>query len=150
MADGQVAKRGRHQGCLMSVEGLSSAVSGLLLIGDASTSSVQRCQRQHRGYSRQRVDLTANSGSAIGIWSGSSSSLGVTIDGIGRSRDAFLDAITRSSANAAELQSSMHCTDLEEVLNHLTQVSLQHSTTYGQRSTTLRTSRSTAATSRTR
>ena len=69
----------------MSVEGLSSAVSGLLAHRrrlDVISHNVANASTE--GYSRQRVDLTANSGSAIGIWSGSSSSLGgVTIDGIG-------------------------------------------------------------------
>lgn len=104
----------------MSVEGLSSAVSGLLAHRrrlDVISHNVANASTE--GYSRQRVDLTANSGSAIGIWSGSSSSLGgVTIDGISRSRDAFLEVRSlKSSANAAELQSSyaLHL-DLEEVL----------------------------------
>ena len=121
MADGQGRKGGRHQrSCLMSVEGLSSAVSGLLAHRrrlDVISHNVANASTE--GYSRQRVDLTANSGSAIGIWSGSSSSLGgVTIDGISRSRDAFLEVRSlTTSANAAELERSyaLHL-DLEEVL----------------------------------
>ncbi|MGA0270776.1 MAG: flagellar hook-associated protein FlgK, partial [Ilumatobacteraceae bacterium] len=104
----------------MSVEGLSSAVSGLLAHRrrlDVISHNVANASTE--GYSRQRVDLTANSGSAIGIWSGSSSSLGgVTIDGISRSRDAFLEVRSlTSSANAAELERSYAShLDLEGIL----------------------------------
>ncbi|NDI01812.1 MAG: hypothetical protein EBY57_08480, partial [Actinobacteria bacterium] len=60
----------------MSVEGLSSAVTGLLAHRrrlDVISHNVANANTE--GYSRQRVDLTAASGSASGIWSGSSSSL---------------------------------------------------------------------------
>ncbi|NDH41085.1 MAG: flagellar hook-associated protein FlgK, partial [Gammaproteobacteria bacterium] len=89
----------------MSVEGLSSAVTGLLAHRrrlDVISHNVANANTE--GYSRQRVDLTA-SGSATGIWSGSSSSLGgVTISGISRSRDAFMEMrALAASASASEL-----------------------------------------------
>ena len=104
----------------MSVEGLSSAVTGLLAHRrrlDVISHNVANASTE--GYSRQRVDLTSASGSASGIWSGSSSSLGgVTISGISRSRDSFMELRALSaSASARELSSSFDFhLDVESVL----------------------------------
>lgn len=104
----------------MSVEGLSSAVTGLLAHRrrlDVISHNVANASTE--GYSRQRVDLTSASGSATGIWSGSSSSLGgVTISGISRSRDSFMELRALSaSASARELSSSFDFhLDVESVL----------------------------------
>jgi len=104
----------------MSVEGLSSAVTGLLAHRrrlDVISHNVANANTE--GYSRQRVDLTAASGSATGIWSGSSSSLGgVTISGISRSRDAFMEMRAISaSASASELRTSVDFHfDVESIL----------------------------------
>ncbi|MGA0398238.1 MAG: FlgK family flagellar hook-associated protein, partial [Ilumatobacteraceae bacterium] len=104
----------------MSVEGLSSAVTGLLAHRrrlDVISHNVANANTE--GYSRQRVDLTAASGSATGIWSGSSSSLGgVTISGISRSRDAFMEMrALAASASASELRTSVDFHfDVESIL----------------------------------